>query len=109
MSRTYTITLEFEVKMTSKGSPARGPSFSSGGEPAEPPEFEIETISFEGIGDSFEKQYKAFKAKFPNTLPTSLPSFDQFFADAIYDKVHDLAAEDDWSDLDDDYDPPDRD
>lgn len=108
MSRTYTITLEFEVEMTSKGSPARGPSFSSGGEPAEPSEFEIETISFEGAGQAtFEYQYKEYKDKMPKGVPVE--SFDQFVANKLYDKVHELAAEDDWSDLDDDYDPPDHD
>lgn len=102
MSRTYKVTLEFEIKMTSTGSPASGPSFSGPGEPAEPPEFEIESCSFEGIGDSFEKQYEEFK-KTCTAVP--VPSFDQFFTDKIYDKILDQAYEDDWSDEVYDYDP----
>lgn len=35
------------VKMTSAGAPESGPTFSSGGEPAEPPEFECEDIELE--------------------------------------------------------------
>lgn len=111
MTRTYTITLEFDVKMTSKGSPARGPSFYSGGSAGSPPEFEIETISFEGVGPSFEALYAKYKASQPNPLPDWLKtiSYDEFLANQLYDKVHELAAEDDWSDDLDDYDPPDRD
>jgi hypothetical protein len=49
VSQTYTvhiprddevIEVEFDLKMTYKGSPASGPSWSSPGEPEEPPEFE---------------------------------------------------------------------
>src|SRR5208282_3268347 len=35
---------EVEYRVTSKGCPEQGPSYSSGGEPAEPPEWEIEEI-----------------------------------------------------------------
>ena len=49
-SRTYTIVdadeIPYEVEMirTYKGRPATGPSYSSAGEPAEPPEFEVVSI-----------------------------------------------------------------
>jgi hypothetical protein len=102
---TYTIEIAFEVKMTSKGSPARGPSYSSGGEPAEPPEFEIEHIYVDGNAVSVEELYKIHKDKLPKNLPKEFqPSFDQFFADMIYDKILDQAAEDDdWGDADDGF------
>ena len=104
MSRTYTVTLEFEVKMTSPGAPASGPSFSGPGEPAEPPELEIESCGFEGAGEYLETLYKKYKAeKESRNVPPD--SFDQFFADKIYEKVHDQAYEDDWSEDADDYDP----
>lgn len=95
MSRTYTVTLEVEVKMTSRGYPAIAPTFSSPGEPPEGPEFEIETISIDG-NETVKEKYKKYKAALP---PNGyVASFDQFFADAIYDAVLDRAADDDWSD-----------
>jgi hypothetical protein len=36
--------VDFEVKITSIGYPAKGPSYASGGEPAEPPEYEINVL-----------------------------------------------------------------
>jgi hypothetical protein len=39
-----TFEFTFEMIMTSPGYPATGPSYSSGGEPAEPPEWEIDEI-----------------------------------------------------------------
>ena len=97
MGRTYTITMEFEVKMTSPGYPATGPSYSSGGEPAEPPEFDIETCSFEGGGKSIEVLFKEHKAKYPQ----STQDFEDFFAEQVFDKVQDLAHKDDWTEDDD--------
>lgn len=108
MTRTYTVTLEFEVKMTHRGYPASGPSFSSAGEPIEPPEFEIESCGFEGQGQSyFEFHYKGYKETkiVLGIAPKDVMSFDQFFADQIYNKVLDMAHEDNWSDNDtSDYD-----
>ena len=100
MSKTYTVELTFEVKMTSPGHPGRGPSFSSPGDPPEPPEFEIETIFIDGMATSVEKLYAVYKANIKN--PTS---FDQFYADTIYCRVLDAAAEDAWDDERDSYDP----
>jgi hypothetical protein len=37
--------VEFDFEITASGSPEIGPSFSSGGEPAEPAEFAIEILS----------------------------------------------------------------
>ena len=63
MTRTYTLTTsrgggindaieeeqEFTVTYTiSKGYPARGPSYASGGEPAEPPQVELLTVEMDG-------------------------------------------------------------
>jgi hypothetical protein len=46
--------VEYDFKITSYGCPATGPSYSSGGEPAEGPEFEItvhEIVGKEGLPD----------------------------------------------------------
>lgn len=102
MSKTYTITLEFEVKATSYGSPASGPSHSGPGEPAEGPELEIETIFVEGETKSVETLYKEHKEGLPKDVTPI--SFDQFFANLLYDKVLEQAYQDDWT-PDDDYDP----
>ncbi len=99
MTRTYKVELEFEVKMTYAGAPASGPSYSSGGEPAEPPEFEIESISIVGDKETVEKLYKKYKEERPNQLATP-DSYDQFFADMIYNKVLDQAYEDNWDESD---------
>jgi hypothetical protein len=63
MTRTYTLTTsrgggindaieeeqEFTVTYTiSKGYPASGPSYASGGEPAEPPQVELLTVEMDG-------------------------------------------------------------
>ena len=95
MTRTYKIELEFEVKMTHAGAPATGPSYSSGGEPAEPPEFEIENICIAGDTEFIETLYKKYKAekKDRNLTPDS---FDQFFADTVYEKVLDMVYADVW-------------
>lgn len=97
MSRTYTLTMEVEIKMTSKGYPATGPSYSSGGEPAEPPEFEIESITINGNKKSVEELYAEYKTTRPEQLSTPT-SYDQFFADAFYDAALNKAYDDDWSD-----------
>ena len=76
MSRTYTVTLEIEVTMTHKGYRMRQPDMNQPGEPAEPPEFEIESVLIEGTKKNL-------------TDSAVLP--------AIYDYVLDLAHEDDWS------------
>lgn len=39
------VAAEIDYRVTSWGAPASGPSYSSGGEPAEPPEFEIDKIT----------------------------------------------------------------
>lgn len=44
--------VEYVFKITSHGCPATGPSYASGGEPAEPAEFEIEVL-----GARFPKQH----------------------------------------------------
>lgn len=99
MSKTYTIEIEVEVKMTHPGYPATGPSYSSGGEPGAGPEFEIGTISFVGDKETVDAVYK--KAKDEAVKRGIEPArFDQYFADMIYDKALDKAAEDDWSDDD---------
>ena len=95
MTRTYKIELEFEVKMTYAGAPATGPSYSSGGEPAEPPEFEIENIGIAGDKEFIETLYKKYKAE-KEGRNLSPDSFDQFFADTVYEKVLDMAYEDVW-------------
>ena len=106
MTRTYKIELEFEVKMTYAGVPATGPSYSSGGEPAEPPEFEIEHCSIAGDPSFIESLYKKYKEDKKALGVVTIDSFDQFFADLIYDKVLDMAYEDTWdsSDYPEDYD-----
>lgn len=106
MSKTYKIVLEFEVKATSYGLPATGPSYHSGGEPAEPPELEIEMCSIEGVNESIEKLYKKYREEklSQGVAEDKIDRFDQFFADTIYDKVLDQAYQDDWE-PDYDYDP----
>lgn len=103
MSKTYTITLEFEVKMTSSGSPMIRPSLSQPGEPAEPPELEIDNIIVEGDQKSIETLYKEYKTEKKDLGVVKIDSYDQFFADYLYNKVLDQAYNDDWT-PDDDYD-----
>ena len=45
------LNLEVEVEYTcvSKGRPESGPTYSCGGEPAEPPEFEIDRVMLNGV------------------------------------------------------------
>ena len=45
------INLDVEIEYTciSKGRPASGPSYSSGGEPAESPEFQIDRVMCNGV------------------------------------------------------------
>jgi len=40
----HDLIVEYEFKITAHGSPESGPSYASGGEPAEPAEFEIEVL-----------------------------------------------------------------
>lgn len=40
----HELTVEYDFKITAHGCPESGPSYYSGGEPAEPAEFEIEVI-----------------------------------------------------------------
>jgi hypothetical protein len=49
-SLTTDICLEVEVEYTcvSKGRPESGPTYSCAGEPAEPPEFEIDRVMYNG-------------------------------------------------------------
>jgi len=47
------LTINYEYKITNPGAPETGPSYSSGGEPAEPMEYEIQ--SFELFNDKDEK------------------------------------------------------
>jgi hypothetical protein len=42
--------VEYEIKITAHGSPETGPSYSSGGEPAEPAEFDVEIIELRTPG-----------------------------------------------------------
>lgn len=111
MSKTYTVELTIEVKMTRPGYPGRGPDFNSPGEPPEPPEFEIKTITVDG--KSVDLDYKTYKAaneaKGLKVRPWAgfgfYDDYDQFFANYIYNNVLDQAHEDDWNDEYDDYDP----
>lgn len=106
-TRTYTLEIEVEVKITSHGHPGTGPSFSGPGDPPEGPEFEIGNITITGDPDTVDAQYKAMRAKLEamGAKPESIVSFDQFFADQIYERITDQANDDDWSDSDDgDYD-----
>jgi hypothetical protein len=48
------ITAEVTYEVTSWGAPESGPTYSSGGEPAEPPEFEIEKIIIDGKEINFD-------------------------------------------------------
>jgi hypothetical protein len=41
--------VEYDFKITAHGCPERGPSYSSGGEPAEPAEFELEVLGIETV------------------------------------------------------------
>jgi hypothetical protein len=43
------IDVEVEYTLISKGRPATGPSYSCGGEPAEPPEFQIDRVMSNGV------------------------------------------------------------
>ena len=38
------ILVDYKIRITFRGSPETGPSYSSGGEPAEPAEFDIEVL-----------------------------------------------------------------
>ena len=45
--------VEYDYKITSPGAPEQGPSYSSGGQPAEPMEYEVTFVSLskdEGVG-----------------------------------------------------------
>lgn len=48
----HELIVDYEFKITSRGCPATGPSYSSGGEPAEAAEFEITVL-----GARFPKQH----------------------------------------------------
>lgn len=104
MTKTYTVELTVEVKMASPGYPGRGPSFSSPGDPPEPPELVIDSITIDG--KSVDREYKTYKtaseARGLKLHPWAglgfYDNYDQFFVNAIYNKVLDSAHEDDWSD-----------
>ncbi len=54
-----------DYRVTSWGAPATGPSYASGGEPAEPPEWEIDSIELcwdrpGGLGPEFEATGELF-------------------------------------------------
>lgn len=100
-TRTYTMTLEVEVKITSYGSPGTGPNFHGPGDPPEGPEFEIETITIDGNAETVEALYKKHKEKLGPFAVS--PGYDQFFADLVYDKILDKANEDTWDPADGDY------
>lgn len=65
--------VEYVAKITSHGAPATGPSYSSGGEPAEPMEFEIEIL-----GVTFPKQH----ADVPD------PIIPEWLSDLIMSHLH---------------------
>lgn len=107
-TRTYTLEIEVEVKITSHGSPMIPASFSGPGEPPEPREFEIQTITITGDPETVEAMHKKFAAEkeklglkpYPH-LPGHYDNYDQFLADQIYERIMDKANDDDWSDADD--------
>lgn len=59
-TRTYRVGVEVAVRMTAKGYPATGPTYSSGGEPGAGPEFETEEIYVDGeeVEDTIHEHYQ---------------------------------------------------
>ena len=73
--------VDFDYKITAKGCPARGPSYASGGEPADPMEYEItlDSIYFDGIEPFAELEVPAW-------LQGQITEFLQADS-AVYDKI----------------------
>jgi hypothetical protein len=61
--------VEYDFEITAHGCPERGPSYSSGGEPAEPAEFELEVLGIE-----FPKQHADVHLELPEWLKDMLTS-----------------------------------
>jgi hypothetical protein len=75
MKKWYDVHIEVEIKLTSRGYPATGPSYNSPGDPAESPEFEVGSFIVNG---------KEIKDNFPAIV------------DAIENAALDQAIEDNW-------------
>lgn len=88
--------VDFDIKITSRGCPASEPSYSSGGEPAEPCEFDVEIIELR-----FPKQHADVEIYLPkwlkDLLTTHLLERDDIYA------VADEIAHEDSRDPDEEY------
>jgi hypothetical protein len=95
-----TITISTDVVCTFGGAPATPPSYSSGGEPAEAPEFEADPAWIEIFG---HKGTITLNASALNAL------FGEKFMDEFYERAEEEASKnydpsDDEPDYEDDYD-----
>lgn len=91
-SRTYVVTVEVEVAMTNKGSPAHMGSVTYPGHPAEGPEFECGNMYVNEQLIAPAKAAKDFPG--PHSLARALDA-------AICKAAESLAALDNWNDYDD--------
>lgn len=87
--------VDFDFKMTSAGYPETGPSFSSPGEPAEAPEFDITVIELDFAKRHADVPQPEMPEWLKDTITTYLLEDDRTF-NAMCNAAHD-------SDIDPDY------
>lgn len=73
---------EIEFEITSKGLPARGPSLSSPGEPAEAPEFQITTVSVETTDEDGKLCWMDIR-KVPHYSPEAIAHIESWAEDQV--------------------------
>ena len=99
-TRTYTLEIEVEVKITSYGAPATEPTYSSGGEPPEGPEFEVESYTVGKVTATSRYENGKHSIALTEVHKSKIISdepIQDWLMEAIDEAIIDQAAMDDWS------------